>query len=292
METIATFTSTAVFTILEQTKAAFAPLLKRDEIDAVPKKTFAYGSAPRHQLDVYYPKPRTDGSKPPVVHFVYGGGFVSGDRATPDYWCQNVGAFWATRGFVSVISDYRLVPNVQWPGPPADIRDAMSWVVDNLADVADVSRYFFIAHSAGGTHLATTLAHPLLVPDHLLQRIKGVVLICPIFTYPTAGPMAPLVLQYCGTEEAMKLHSPQALLEAVPAERAALWPAVRLLVAEREDQSLVGSHPLYVETLKKKGIKIEEGVIPGHNHISVNIGLFTGQGEEWTKDQEAWFKSF
>lgn len=167
----------------------------------------------------------------------------------------------------------------------------MSWAVDNLADVADVSRYYFIAHSAGGTHLATMLSHPLLVPDHLLQRIKAVALICPVFTYPTAGPMQGIVQGYLGTAEAAQLHSPQALLEAVPAERAALWPAVRLLVSEREDETLVGSHPLYVETLKKKGIKTDEGVIKGHNHISVNMALFTGQGEEWTSELDAWFKS-
>lgn len=167
----------------------------------------------------------------------------------------------------------------------------MSWAVDNLGDVADVSRYFFIAHSAGGTHVATMLSHPLLVPDHLLRRIKGVALICPIFTYPAGGPMKPLCLAYCGSEEALKLNAPQTLLEAVPAERAAIWPPIRLLVSEHEDQNLVGSHPLYVETLKQKGIKIDEGVLKGHNHISVNLALFTGQGEEWTAEIKDWFLS-
>ncbi|EJD39293.1 alpha/beta-hydrolase [Auricularia subglabra TFB-10046 SS5] len=292
MEIVAGFTETAVFSVLEQTRAAFAPLVKHDEINAVPRKTFAYGLQPRHQLDVYYPAPREDGQKPPIVQFVYGGGMVSGERASPDGWYQNVGAFWAKQGYVAVIADYRLVPNVMYPGGASDVRDAMAWAVENLAGVADVSRYFIIGHSAGGTHVATMLGHPLLMPDDLIRRLKAVVLICPMFDYPTEGRLAGVALQYCGTAEAAKLHNPQALLEAVPSERAALWPPIRLIVSQFEDLSLVVTHQLYLETLRKKGIKVDEAGAKGHNHISINMAPMSGQGEDWAHEVDKWFKSF
>ena len=55
------------------------------------------------QLDVYYPEPATvSPDKPvPVLFFIYGGGFVNGDRkmAPPfDLAYTNVGVFFAKRG--------------------------------------------------------------------------------------------------------------------------------------------------------------------------------------------------
>jgi acetyl esterase/lipase len=67
----------------------------------------AYGSGPRRRLDIYRPEA---GGPAPVVVFFYGGNWDSGDRA--DY--RFAGASLAQRGCLTLISDYRLYPEVRF----------------------------------------------------------------------------------------------------------------------------------------------------------------------------------
>ncbi|WP_067457747.1 alpha/beta hydrolase [Devosia elaeis] len=104
----------------------------------------AYADGPRHKLDVYAPEQR--GEPAPVVFFIYGGGWSRGERA--DY--QFVGRALASRGFVTVVADYRLVPEVRYPGFLEDSARALRWVQDNIADYGgDPNRLFLAGHSAG-----------------------------------------------------------------------------------------------------------------------------------------------
>ncbi|WP_236020969.1 alpha/beta hydrolase [Devosia sediminis] len=104
----------------------------------------AYADGPRHKLDVYAPEQR--GEAAPVVFFIYGGGWSRGDRA--DY--QFVGRALASRGFVAVIADYRLVPEVRYPDFLTDSANALRWVQDNIANYGgDPNRLFLAGHSAG-----------------------------------------------------------------------------------------------------------------------------------------------
>jgi acetyl esterase/lipase len=103
-----------------------------------------YGPADRQNLDVYAP---TDAETPaPVVVFIYGGGWDSGRRA--DY--AFVGHALASRGFVTVIPDYRLVPEVRYPTFVADCADAVRWADGNIgAYGGDPARIGVAGHSAG-----------------------------------------------------------------------------------------------------------------------------------------------
>jgi acetyl esterase/lipase len=79
-----------------------------------------YGEDPRQRLDVYSPRQATNR---PVVIFWYGGSWVKGRKSNYRF----VGTTLAERGFVAVLPDYRLYPQVsfrrstrmgreQWPG--------------------------------------------------------------------------------------------------------------------------------------------------------------------------------
>lgn len=104
----------------------------------------AYADGPRKKLDIYTPK-NPEGLAP-VVFFIYGGGWKNGDRG--DY--QFVGRALAARGFVTVIADYRLVPEVQYPAFLEDNAQALKWVEDNIATYGgDKQRLFIAGHSAG-----------------------------------------------------------------------------------------------------------------------------------------------
>ena len=112
----------------------------------------AYADGPRHKLDVYAPEAR--GALAPVVFFIYGGGWSRGERG--EY--QFVGQALASRGFVVVIADYRLVPEVTYPAFLEDSANALAWVQDNIASYGgDPNRLFLAGHSAGAYN-ATMLA--------------------------------------------------------------------------------------------------------------------------------------
>src|SRR5688572_1446137 len=66
-----------------------------------------YGPAERHRLDVY----PADGPDAPVLLFVHGGGFVSGDKRGDPWFYGNVGRYFAAHGFLTVVANYRLAPH-------------------------------------------------------------------------------------------------------------------------------------------------------------------------------------
>lgn len=105
----------------------------------------AYGEAPRQKLDVYdnakagtYPKP--------VLVFFYGGGWHSGDK---DHYGFAARAY-AAKGFLVVLPDYRLVPNVHFPAFLQDSAAAIAWTWRNAAGFGgDPNRIVTAGHSAG-----------------------------------------------------------------------------------------------------------------------------------------------
>ena len=105
----------------------------------------AYGDDPRQALDVYRPKGAA--GLRPVVVFFYGGNWREGDRA--DY--RFVGGAMTERGYVCVIPDYRLYPQVSFPGFVEDAASAVRWARDHAAEYGgDPDRLFVMGHSAGG----------------------------------------------------------------------------------------------------------------------------------------------
>lgn len=106
----------------------------------------AYGADPRHRLDVYVPGDSPAGARLPVVVFFYGGGWVDGNRG--DY--AFAGRAFAAQGFVAVVADYRLVPQVRFPAFNQDGALAVKWVADNIArHGGDPGRIALSGHSAG-----------------------------------------------------------------------------------------------------------------------------------------------
>lgn len=112
----------------------------------------AYGTGPRHRLDVY--APHATGAPTPVVVFFYGGGWETGEKAMYRF----VGAALAARGVLVVIPDYRLHPEVRFPAFMDDAAAAVAWARANAARFGgDPHRIVLMGHSAGG-NIATLLA--------------------------------------------------------------------------------------------------------------------------------------
>jgi len=82
----------------------------------------------------------------PVVIFFYGGGWESGSK--DDY--LFVGQGLAANGFVVVIADYPLYPEVRYPAFLQDSAEAVRWTADHAAGLGgDKRRIYIVGHSAG-----------------------------------------------------------------------------------------------------------------------------------------------
>jgi acetyl esterase/lipase len=111
----------------------------------------SYGPAGRQQLDVY--RPREASGPLPVVVFFYGGRWQSGAREQYAFVAQAL----ASQGFVVVVPDYRLYPQVTFPAFVEDGARAVAWAHQHIARFGgDPRRLHLMGHSAGA-HIAMLL---------------------------------------------------------------------------------------------------------------------------------------
>jgi acetyl esterase/lipase len=104
----------------------------------------AYGDKARQTLDVY--APRQMSAARPIAVFLYGGGWEKGRKWDYGWLAQAL----AARGFVVVLPDYRLYPDVHFPAFLKDNAQAVRWAVDHAgAYGGDPNRIVLLGHSAG-----------------------------------------------------------------------------------------------------------------------------------------------
>lgn len=134
----------------------------------------AFGPQDRQKLDIWVP---TAPSKTPrdVIVFFYGGSWNSGDRELYGF----VGRALAARGYIVVLPDYRLVPEVRFPGFVEDGAAAVAWVQKNITTYGgNPARINLSGHSAGA-HIAALLTldrHWLKAagaPDNAVHSFAG-----------------------------------------------------------------------------------------------------------------------
>ncbi len=127
----------------------------------IEKVDISYGGLRRQKLDVYVPA-RSAGATPVVVFF-YGGSWNSGSKA--DY--AFLGKALASQGFVAMVADYRLVPEVRFPDFLSDSARAVIWAHDNAQQFGgDPNRLFILGHSAGAYN-----AVMVGLDDHYLRAL-------------------------------------------------------------------------------------------------------------------------
>lgn len=113
----------------------------------------AYAPGARRSLDVYRPSP--GGESAPVVVFFYGGNWQEGEKSTYRF----LGAALASRGLVAVVPDYRVYPEVRFPGFVEDGARAVRWAYDHAAEFGgDPRRIVLMGHSAGA-YIAAMLTY-------------------------------------------------------------------------------------------------------------------------------------
>lgn len=115
------------------------------------EKDLPYGPDERQRLDVY--RPTGPGTRRPVVVFFYGGNWESGDKAMYLF----AGEALASKGFIAVVADYRVYPQVRFPAFLEDAARAVAWTSAHASELGgDPRRLYLMGHSAGA-HIAAML---------------------------------------------------------------------------------------------------------------------------------------
>ncbi|PCH41975.1 alpha/beta-hydrolase [Wolfiporia cocos MD-104 SS10] len=278
------------------------PLLEanRSVIESIRRITHTYGPTDRHQLDVYMPMPSSsseilESTKAPILLFFYGGGFSHGSRILPPLHLvhANVGAFFASRGILTVIPDYRLVPNAVHPDGSQDVCDALLWTHNHLYGQADTSRIFVLAHSAGGIHVATMLLTTSMFTPPLSEAIRGVMLLGVPFVIQNGrrGELWKAAQAYYGSTQKIFKNEPLALLRCAEAQHIKLLPPLRIALAGSEPRAITSASQSFARLYMQKGGKVESITLDGHDHLSPIFALSSGSGEEWGKDLVMWIMS-
>ncbi len=113
----------------------------------------SYGDDPRQKMDLYAPTDARARARPVLVFF-YGGGWESGSRDLYGWAAQAL----AARGFVVALPDYRVVPQVVFPGFIEDAARATARAAALAGPFGgDRDRLGVLGHSAGA-HLAMMIA--------------------------------------------------------------------------------------------------------------------------------------
>jgi acetyl esterase/lipase len=220
----------------------------------------AYGDDPRQKLDIYVPDGANGAS--PVMMFIYGGGWDNGSKN--DY--SFVGQAFASRGFVTVVPDYRLVPQVRFPDFLHDCAQALRWVQDNIAALGgDVGRVHLSGHSAGAYNammiaLDRRYGARAGVRPSLVKSVSGL-----------AGPYDFLPLDDDRTVAAFG-QTPR-LSETQPINFARRGP--RVFIATGDADTTVFPRNTYAlgRKLKAAGARVEVKTYPGVGHPGILLAL-------------------
>ncbi|QIK66218.1 alpha/beta hydrolase [Nocardioides sp. HDW12B] len=126
-------------------------------VEVVKDLTYAPGHGRRGRLDVYRPEGGTEGGAQgrPVLLQVHGGAWTIGEK---DHQGLPLMKHMASRGWVCVAPNYRLSPRVAFPEHLVDVKRAIAWIRENIAEHGGDPSFVAITGGSAGGHLAALAA--------------------------------------------------------------------------------------------------------------------------------------
>jgi acetyl esterase/lipase len=139
-------------------------ITRREVVNPVPRlrrryaatRDVAYGElGRRNQLDVWRRADLPADAGAPVLIQVHGGAWTTGSK-------EQQGAalmgHLAERGWVSVAVNYRLSPRGTWPDHIVDVKRAIAWVKEHIAEYGGDPDFVVISGGSAGGHLSSLAA--------------------------------------------------------------------------------------------------------------------------------------
>lgn len=222
----------------------------------------AYGELPRQRLDVYRP-PEPTAEAAPLAVFFYGGSWRDGRRQ--DYgWA---GRALAAEGFVTVVPDYRLYPDVTYPDFLKDSAAAVAWATQHAEEIgADGRKVVLIGHSAGAYNAV------MLGLDERYLRAEGV---DPSAVRAVAGLAGPYDFLPLEGRLTPPIFGGAADLEATQPLAHVRADAPAAFLATGEDDGVVEPRNTraLAAALKETGAEVETAYYPDLGHAGILLAL-------------------
>ena len=221
----------------------------------------AYGEHPRQRLDLYAPS--GSGAPAPVLLWVHGGGFLRGEKSSPDHpFNAHVGRWAARHGMLGAVMNYRLAPDSTWPAGGEDVGGAVDWLRAKCASHGgDPARIFAVGTSAGAVHVAT---HLMLRPGD--PGVAGAVLMSGLYGFT---PLDERDTLYYGAAANYPGRMPR---DAVVGTTLPLLLASAEFDPPRFQAEFAG---LLQARLERHGSLPRSTIVSGHNHFSLPCHIGT-----------------
>ena len=225
-----------------------------------------YGAQPRQKLDIYRPVSAETGvssGQKPVVIFFYGGSWKNGERSQYRF----IGEALTRRGFLVVVPDYRLYPEIRFPAFMEDAAKSVRWTRDSIARFGgDRSRIFIAGHSAGA-HIAGLLA---VDPRYLKAEGIEPKILCGVIGL--AGPYAFDPLQFRSTRAVFGHLKDRD--EARPIARLTGSAPPFLLLHGADDRTVLPQNSqAFADALHRQKSTATTEIIPETGHIGLLLSL-------------------
>ncbi|SHG52113.1 alpha/beta hydrolase [Massilia sp. CF038] len=222
------------------------------------QENVAYGSNARHRLDIY--RPEHASGPAPVVVFFFGGNWTTGEREGYAF----VGRALASRGYVVVIPDYRLYPEVRYPEFLDDSAQAVAWTAREISRYGgDPKRLFVMGHSAGAYNAAMVALDPKYLARQHMQttELRGWI--------GLAGPYDFMPIENPTTRPVF--HFPDTPPDSQPINHADKNTPPALLIAANKDKLVNPQRNTghLASKLRENGVPVQEIYYDGVSHTTL-----------------------
>jgi acetyl esterase/lipase len=130
------------------------PFLFRDgEVTSVRDIPYLEGAGPRQRLDLHAPRAGARGA--PVLLQIHGGGWTIGNKRQQ---ALPLMMHLARRGWICVAANYRLSPRATFPDHLIDVKQALRWIRENIAEYGGDPDFVAITGGSAGGHLSALAA--------------------------------------------------------------------------------------------------------------------------------------
>lgn len=213
-----------------------------------------YADGPRGGIDAY--APLAADTPMPVAIFFYGGSWETGRRQEYGWVARAL----AAQGFLTLVPDYRVHPEVVFPDFLDDCARAVRWAVEHAAELGgDPNRIVLVGHSAGAYNAA------MLALDRRYLQAQGVDSNVIRAFAGLSGPYAFLPLESPVTRRTFGHAGDLALTQPVTYARADAPPA---FLATGDQDTLVKPRQTrrLAKALREAGASVEEQHYAGLGH--------------------------
>ena len=226
-------------------------------------KSANFGPNNAQSVNVYGVEGATAGSLRPVLLFVHGGGWNSGDPIHYGFVARAL----APEGFIVVNAGYRLHPEAVYPAMLEDAAGAIAWTHQNIAQIGgDPNQIILAGHSAGAYNVVMTALDPQWLAKEGLDPgvIAGVV-----------GLAGPFDFHPFTTESARNSfgHAPNPELTQPINFAHGEAPPMLLLHGEEDETVKPRNSRSLANVLTAAGSRIEAEFYPELDHVDPIIAL-------------------